>query len=261
MQYDSVHGEPEEPQFHEGVPQSFGREAEAGAVTGETDERPGRASPGQFAADWHEGQRAAREIRNQLGTKLVALEIELAALEHQLALDAATRAKVHALHARFVQVTHDIQRISRHFHPVEVEDRGLAAALEAYCLDFSAWSKVKTEFTSTGVPEVLPNPVALCLYRVVQEALQNVAKHSGSHRAIVALRGSPGSIQVAVRDWGRGFDPSAPECKRGIGLAFIRERARLAGGTYTLRSGPGRGTRILVCVPWSAAQHKRRASA
>lgn len=261
MQHDSLNWEWRSPQLNLDLSRHSGSGSGADANLGDGSESRGAAVARQPGAERYEGRRVAWELHDQLAPKLATLEIELAGLEYASAADAATRARLQALRARVIQISNDIHRICYQLHPTIVEDLGLTAALAGYCEEFSSRSAVKTKFTSVDVPEDLPHRVALCLYRVVQEALQNVARHSGSKHAIVGLRGLGDGVQVAVRDYGCGFDPGTAHERGGRGLTAIRERARLAGGTCSIRSSPGRGTRILVSVPWSGPFYAQQASA
>ena len=105
------------------------------------------------------------------------------------------------------------------------------------------------ECRAENVPRVLPYELALCLFRIVQEALNNVDKHSGAREAKVTLTGTSGTLQVTIADSGRGFDEAAASVQGGLGLASMRERVQLVGGELTLQSQPGHGTRIIVRTP------------
>jgi signal transduction histidine kinase len=99
------------------------------------------------------------------------------------------------------------------------------------------------------VPESIPFEVSLCLYRVTQECLNNVAKHSGARKVTVAIRGDKDGILLSVADNGKGFDPSLLADQSGLGIVGIRERVRLVDGIVSIDSQPGRGTQIDVRVP------------
>lgn len=100
-----------------------------------------------------------------------------------------------------------------------------------------------------NVPAVIPREIALCLYRIVQESLKNITKHSRAESADIFLKGGDSSICVTVKDAGVGFDPLQVRHKPGLGLASMRERALLVNGDFSVESQPGKGTVINVCVP------------
>jgi signal transduction histidine kinase len=111
---------------------------------------------------------------------------------------------------------------------------------------------VEIEFTQLGVSSEIPKDVALCLFRIAQEALGNMVKHSHVKQAQAELRGADNEISLRVVDVGAGFDPGLPSTDTGIGLVSMRERLRLVGGTLSIRSAPSKGTEILAQVPLSA---------
>jgi signal transduction histidine kinase len=103
------------------------------------------------------------------------------------------------------------------------------------------------------VPATLPDGVALNVFRVLQEALSNAVKHSGSHRYDVAIRGRGDRIQLDVRDQGRGFDPAVAFATSGLGLVSMQERLRFMNGEVTIESSPGQGTTVTATIPLRAA--------
>jgi signal transduction histidine kinase len=134
-------------------------------------------------------------------------------------------------------------------HPSILDDLGLVNAIEAECVSFSQREGIQVKFTSQNVPATLPRDVALCLYRIAQESLWNIAKHAHTTEAYVAIGGSQEGIVLSVEDCGAGFDPEQVRGKRGLGLASMEERVRLVGGRVSVRSMLGKGTTVEVCVP------------
>src|SRR5262249_54063664 len=130
------------------------------------------------------------------------------------------------------------------------------AAVRSYCEEFGARTGIKTRFSFCGVPARLSSVVSLCIYRVVQEALRNAAKHSCASRAIVILRGIKHGLQIVIRDRGRGFVLEEVRSKGGLGLISVTERVRLAGGNCAIRSAPDQGTRIQAWIPLEKAFQK-----
>jgi signal transduction histidine kinase len=124
---------------------------------------------------------------------------------------------------------------------------GFSAAIRELCREVSSTLGIEVEFKGTDVPESLSSDEALCLYRIAQEALQNIAKHSHSKTAWVHLTGAPQELRLCIWDEGIGFDTESPQ--RGLGLVSMRERLRLVGGSLRISSRAPSGTQIDATVP------------
>jgi signal transduction histidine kinase len=125
---------------------------------------------------------------------------------------------------------------------------GLEPALRAHCEEFSKLRKIQVRFTARALPGTIPPGVALGVYRVVQEALGNVAKHAGAKRAVVSISGVDSILHLAIRDDGHGFDLERTKGK-GLGLISMEERVRHIGGTFSISVKPGDGTCIEIRIP------------
>jgi PAS domain S-box-containing protein len=194
----------------------------------------------------------ARELHDDLSQRLALLSIGLEEADHQTAGSApALQEHLRELGAQTREIGTDIHRLSHQLHPSQLEVLGLVPALRGYCSDISRQKGLAIEFTNEGVPLGLSPDVSLCLYRIVQEGLQNVCKHSGARRAKVALVGDPEALRLTVVDDGKGFDPAALGASAGLGLVSMRERVRLVHGDFSVHSQPGRGTRLEVRIPLS----------
>ncbi len=201
-----------------------------------------------LATEEEERRRVSRELHDELGQRLALLEIQIEEMARRLGSDPNVASGLSKLRLQVGEIADDVHRICYRLHPAILEHLGLIAAIRSYCEEFATWSGVKTRFTPCGALGKIPSSVALCIYRIVQEGLRNVAKHACASRALVLLRGSGGAIQVVVKDFGRGF-VVREGCTKGLGLTSLAERVRLAGGTCLIRSAPGRGTRIQASVP------------
>ena len=202
-----------------------------------------------IAAQEDERRRVSRELHDDLNQKLavLALEVEeLRKLSH--ATPDRIQERVSWLQDRVTELSEDIHRIAYQLPPSLLDHLGLAVALESFADEFSQREGVRIRFAHRNVPESVPQDVASCLYRVAQEALRNVAKHSGATQAQVSLTGADGSLRLAVTDPGVGFDPEVVK-GRGLGIVSMEERVRLVNGVISIRSGPGLGTRIEIRVP------------
>ena len=148
-----------------------------------------------------------------------------------------------------VRLSEDVHALSYRLHPSILEDLGLIEALKSECERYSRTCSVRLEVDTREIPESLPREVALCLFRIAQEALRNTARHSGASGAEVSLRRLDGGLQLAVRDDGAGFDPARHRARISLGHASMRQRAVLLGGKVVIDSSPGRGTTIRAWVP------------
>jgi signal transduction histidine kinase len=126
-------------------------------------------------------------------------------------------------------------------------------AASSFCRELSKKHKVEIDFSHDGISRSVPQDVSLCVYRVLQEALQNGVKHSGVRHFDVKLHGTSAEIQLTVSDSGIGFDPQQTLNPRGLGLVSMRERVRLLHGKITVQSKPRDGTTIHVSVPFTPA--------
>jgi signal transduction histidine kinase len=148
-----------------------------------------------------------------------------------------------------VRLSEDIHTLAYQLHPSVLDELGLAEALRAECDRLGRRNRIDLSVELDPLPDVVGRDAALCLFRVAQEALNNVNRHAGASAASVNLRQMDGGILLAVRDDGVGFDPADPGKRRSLGLSSMRERLRLANGTLDIESEPGRGTAIIAWVP------------
>lgn len=202
-----------------------------------------------LAAQEEERRRVSRELHDELGQRLAVLEIQIEQMERQLGADAAVYSALESLRGQVGEIADDVHRICCRLHPAVLENLGLIVAVRSFCGEFSGWSGVKTRFTHSGVPNKLPPAVSLCIYRLIQEGLRNVARHAHARRAVVIVRGGESGIEVRIRDNGRGFLTGRPGQSSGLGLISLSERVRLLGGTFAVQSAPDRGTRVRVWIP------------
>lgn len=201
-------------------------------------------------AQEEERKRLARELHDDLSQQIAGLSIATGNLRRQLPKDSDdARAMTDRLQARLVDLAVAVRRMSHELHPAILEYSGLAAALRAYCSEFSELTGIRVSLDIEGSFEEVAPAVALCLFRVTQEALRNVAKHARTTTASVELTRTAGILQLTVADAGVGFSPGLDPAKAGLGLLNIRERARLVRGEVEIHTKPGQGTIIVVRAP------------
>jgi PAS domain S-box-containing protein len=197
-----------------------------------------------------ERRRIARELHDDLNQRLGLLSVELDLLAQRPPASTREMASgLRALSVRVKELSTAVHDLSHQLHPSKLEHLGLVGALRALCREMIRHHGLEVAFTHRDLPNSIPEAVTLCLYRIAQEALRNVVKHSGTSYAAVELSGGPDQIRLRVTDDGVGFDPASADEDRGLGLVSMRERLYLVGGRMAVESRPGGGTRIDVCVP------------
>jgi signal transduction histidine kinase len=167
-------------------------------------------------------------------------------------LSSKARQKLHNIAEIAAEVSSNIHGLSHRLHPSKLEFLGLVPSLTGFCREFSESHQLSVYFAHDHIPNQIPKDVTLCLFRIVQEALRNVVKHSGALEVNVELSGLGDRIELRVSDSGIGFDPESEKGRGGLGLLSMSERLRLIGGDLTVESEPSHGTRIRVRAPLPA---------
>jgi len=205
----------------------------------------------QRLIDAHEEERShiARELHDDISQRLVLLTISLDALARTSAAPAPDgRQKIEDARNEVMNLARDVQALSHRLHPAHLEYLGITKAAATLCREISSLRALEIRFTAENVPDNLSKGIAVCLYRVLQEALQNAIKHSGVGTMDVSLRGGVNQIELTVRDCGAGFDVSTSR-GNGLGLTSMKERVRAVRGQLAILSEPQRGTTIHATVP------------
>jgi signal transduction histidine kinase len=204
-----------------------------------------------MTAEEDERRRIARELHDGVNQDLAALSIALSALQDGLPADTPVdrRESFVRLQGRAVELAEAIRQLSHELHPGILQYAGLGAALRSYCREFEREHGLGVECRATDDLGTIPPDVALCLYRVAQEALRNAGRHAKAKRVWVSVERTGTGLALIIRDDGRGFDLSEARSQGGLGLMSLDERVRLAGGRLTIDTEPQRGTKIRVLVP------------
>jgi PAS domain S-box-containing protein len=207
-----------------------------------------------ISAQEEERSRIARDLHDDFSQRLALLGIGLGQLWKNLPKsEMEERAAVLELLRRTREISSDMHSLSHQLHSSKLEHVGLVPALKGLCKEIAQKYKIAIQFTDRECPTNVPKDVALCLFRVTQEALGNVVKHSGAADAQVELLGNENGLRLRILDTGKGFDPSLQNPDAGIGLIGMNERLRLVGGTLTVKSEPKRGTDVSAYVPLTAS--------
>jgi PAS domain S-box-containing protein len=198
-----------------------------------------------------ESSRIARELHDDINQRLAVVNMRLGCLKQGPPASAAEfKQEIGEVSQEIAGLAADIQVLSHGLHPRRLELMGLEAAAAGFCEEFSTRHGVTIDVHFENIPKALPPEISLCLYRVLQEALQNVVKHSVSRHAHVSLNGQINTINLTVKDSGAGFNPHEARGP-GLGLTSMKERLKIIGGQLSILSQRGRGTIIHAVAPLS----------
>lgn len=213
-------------------------------------------------AQERERSRIARELHDDMGQRLALLAVALQQMRLSLPASAAkVSSRIEELLKGVSEIATDIQALSHELHSSKLEYLGLVAAMRAFCNEFSKQQDVEVAFKSHGLSTRLPSPeISLSLYRVLQEALHNAAKHSGGRQFEVQLWTNPDQIHLTVSDSGVGFDVPAVKANGGLGLTSMQERLKLINGELSIESKPKVGTTVYASAPLGSEHSVERAA-
>jgi PAS domain S-box-containing protein len=197
-------------------------------------------------AQEQERTRIARELHDDINQRLAMLVIGLGQLQGN---PSEIRSRVQELRKQTTDISNDVQALSHDLHHSKLEYLGVILGMKSWCHEFGERQGLQIEFKCPESQMSLPPEVGLCLFRVLQEALHNAARHSGVKRFDVQLREDSGEIHLLVSDLGRGFDLETAVQGRGLGLTSMQERIRLVNGMIEIQSKPMVGTTVHVSVP------------
>ena len=211
-------------------------------------------------AQEQERVRIGRELHDDIGQRLALLAVELRRLQDDSATLPDVRRRLVGLQKQTSAIAVDIQSLSHELHSAKLQYLGIASAMRGFCREFGEQQRVEIEFSAQGLPAPLSADVSLCLFRVLQEALHNSAKHSGARHFEVRLWGATDEIHLTVKDSGTGFDLDVAKASQGLGLISMEERLKLLNGTLSIESQSNRGTTIHARVPLGLASESIRAA-
>jgi signal transduction histidine kinase len=199
-------------------------------------------------AQEEERSRLARELHDDVTQRLALLAIDAGREERKLPSPGGGAA-MRTMREGLVRLSEDVHALSYRLHPSILEDLGLVEALRSEGERFSRTCSARLDVNARDIPDDLPRDVALSLFRIAQEGLRNIARHSAAKQAEVSLRRLDGGLQLVIRDDGAGFDPAQHRVRVSLGHASMRQRAFLLGGHVDIDSSPGHGTTILAWMP------------
>jgi PAS domain S-box-containing protein len=210
-------------------------------------------------AQEQERTRIGRELHDDIGQRLALLAVQLQQLHEDTLILPEVRCRMGTFQKQISEIAADIQSLSHELHSTKLQYVGIPAAMRGFCREFGEQQKVEIDFQSHALPSSVPPDTALCLFRVLQEALHNSAKHSGVKHFEVRLWGTSEEIHLSVKDSGAGFDREAAKESRGLGLISMEERLKLVNGTLSIDSQLKRGTTIHARVPFNSGSVSARA--
>jgi two-component system NarL family sensor kinase len=214
-----------------------------------------------------ERRRIARELHDNTGQNLAALNINLSiVLSGASRLDARAKETLQESIVLAEACAREIRTLSYLLHPPLLDELGLVSALRAYAEGYSERTGIRLELDLPAQMQRLPQTIEIALFRIVQEGLSNIHRHSGSQTALIRLKNPDDSVELEIADQGRGLPPGtldqdvASASRIGVGIAGMRERARQLGGSLTITSGET-GTKLQVVLPAEGAARSRSSSA
>src|SRR6185503_175657 len=203
-----------------------------------------------------ERARIARQLHDDVNQQLAAVSIALSGLRRHPHADLGLSDAVTQLQQQTSALVKTVRTLSHELHPSMLRHVGLLAALRGDCVEFGRQHGVAVHFRGSGDVGVVGDDVALCIYRVAQEALRNVAEHASATRVDVELLSYPTQLELTVTDDGCGFDLATSRRGGGLGLTSIDERVRLMHGCAWVDTAPRRGTRVGIRVPRGGGHEK-----
>jgi signal transduction histidine kinase len=192
----------------------------------------------------------ARELHDDVNQRIAVLAFELETAKESLSDPGAdVLEKLGKVGEELTALSKDVQALSHRLHSSKLDYLGIVATARGFCKEYSEQQKVRISFSVSGVIESLPRDVSLCLFRVLQEALQNGVKHSRANHFFVEIRGTPEEVRLTIVDHGVGFDPSTAALGSGLGMVSMRERMQLVKGEFCITSRVGEGVTVSTRVP------------
>ena len=204
-----------------------------------------------ITAQDRERRRLSRELHDDLNQKLASLAIDVQGLQHKLPSSRRLmQEQLQGLRSRVLKLSEGVHHLAYQLHPSTLDDLGLVIAMEDYIQEFSLREGIRVRFQQRNLPESFPQDIACCLYRIAQESLHNVSKHACATQVAVKLARYNHSIHLSIKDWGLGFKQDLVNGqRRGLGLLSMQERMRLVNGSFSVRSSPGCGTKVIARIP------------
>jgi len=202
-----------------------------------------------------ERARIARDLHDDIGQRIALLSVTLEAIRRAVP-DSQTevRRRLEGLRQQVLDMSSSVHALSHDLHSTALRHLDMVTAMRGFCTELSQQQKVEIDFVSRTVPEMVPQDISLCLFRILQEALHNAIKHSRARHFEVVLCGAPDALLLTISDSGIGFDAEAEMKRGGLGLTSMRERLKLVHGVLSINSQPRGGTTVHARVPFTLSR-------
>jgi signal transduction histidine kinase len=200
-------------------------------------------------AEEQERRRIASELHDDFSQRVAVLSLGLENVEEAISSLPDVHERLHGLVKSMTELGIDLHTLSHRLHSSTLESLGLVPAVAALCKEFTTNYGIRVDFTSTEIPRSVYFETALCAFRIVQEGLRNLKKHSGAEEAKVDLKMTGARLEITVRDEGYGFDLQGLRKNEGLGIRSMEERARSLGGKFEIQSESGKGTTLKAWLP------------
>ena len=212
-----------------------------------------RLSARLVSAQEEERRSLARELHDAVGQALTAVKVEMGVALRGVEPDSRAHASLEQARAIVESTLQSVRDLSQLLHPSTLDDFGLPETLRAYLRTISSGSRIQTQLVLERMDDRLPQEIEICVYRILQEALTNVSRHSGATVCTVSVIRREDALHVLIEDDGYGIDPDiisgASTARRGLGLIGMRERAQALDGTFLVENRREGGTRVSVSLP------------
>ena len=203
-----------------------------------------------ISAQEDERCRISHELHDDMNQRLAVLALEIQSAQNTLPESDPMRQTLQHVNDQVGSLSDNVRNLAHQLHPSILDDLGLVVALQSFIKDFAKWENILVSFQPRNVPRNLHRDIALCVYRVTQECLRNVAKHAQATHVSVEMTGLESGLQLIIKDNGKGFSPKAVRSgPQGLGLIGMKERIRGVQGTFTVTTSPSHGTTITAWIP------------
>lgn len=196
-----------------------------------------------------ERKRISRELHDDISQRLAAGAMQVGRLEQEFSNSETPQANARQLKQQLIELSQDVHRLSRQLHPSILKDLGLSEALRSECNRAAERGPFIVMFQCGKLPDSLHQETQLCIYRIVQEALNNIVKHAQTPRVELTLNADLEFLELEIKDFGCGFKHNEGHQHHGLGLQSMRERVRLVHGEFSISTAPDQGTYIQVRIP------------
>ena len=247
-----------QPLYVAGMAEDITQRKEAETRLQESEEKLRHLASKLMSAQEDERKRISRELHDELGQALLVLKLQAREIKKELPLEAQhLHEECEGMLTNLDQVVDKVRRLSHDLSPMIVEDLGLSAALQHLLGEFCKHNHLECEFQEIDIDDLFPVEAQVAIYRIFQECLTNIGKHSQASRMAVSMDRKPDRVSFIIQDNGKGYSAEARRRGRGLGLVAMEERARMVGGDLSVQSREGQGASISFEIPYSSEKRQK----